>query len=332
MKKKINKPYVIAETACSHDGSVSRLKRMIDAAYQAGSDAIQFQVWASNNMVTENHPNKLKMKKIEINYSDWKKIFQFTKFNYPQMEIIACVYDIEALKLTHKFGANAFKIHSSDLGNVNLLKQASKLKKRIDLSIGGSTLKEIDIATKILRKNNVWLMYGIQSFPTDPNKINLNRIKLYEKKYKKNCGYQDHSPPGLSGILIPAAAIAKEIFIIEKHITDTRNRNGTDLESALNPKEFKIFTKSIMETYLSLGKKKIQKLSKIELNYRTYCKKKIYLKYDLNKNSVLKESDLIIRQPINSKGISVDEIEKIKGKQLIKNKKRNELLEVFDLK
>ena len=332
MKKKLNKPYIIAETACSHDGSISRLKKMIKAAYQAGSDAIQFQVWSSKNMVTKDNPNKLKMKKIEINYSDWKKIFNFTKLKYPKMEIIACIYDVEALKLTNKYGANAFKIHSSDLGNKNLLKHCSKLKKRIDLSIGGSTLKEISIATNILKKNNVWLMYGVQSFPTNPKKINLNRIKLYEKKYKTICGYQDHSPPGLPGVLIPSAAVAKGIFIIEKHITDTRNRNGTDLESALNPKEFKIFVNSIKETYLSLGESRFKKLNKIELNYRLYCKKKIYMKHDLNKNSILDENDFIIRQPINSKGISVDELDKIKGKKLIKNKKREELLEVSDLK
>lgn len=332
MKKKLNKPYIIAETACSHDGSISRLKKMINAAHQAGSNAIQFQVWVSKNMVTKDNPNKSKMKKIEISYSNWKKIFKFTKINYPKMEIIACVYDVEALKLTDKCGANAFKIHSSDLGNKNLLKHCSKLKKRIDLSIGGSTLKEISIATKILKKNNVWLMYGIQSFPTDPKKINLNRIKLYEKKFKRNCGYQDHSPPGLSGVLIPSAAIAKGIFIIEKHITDTRNRNGTDLESALNPKEFKIFVNSMNETYLSLGESKFKKLNKIELKYRAYCKKKIYMKHDLKKNSILDETDLIFRQPINSKGIPVDELYKIKGKKLIRNKKREELLEIFDLK
>lgn len=332
MKKKINKPYIIAETACSHDGSVARLKRMINASFKAGSDAIQFQVWNAENMVTVNNPNLNKMKKLEISYKNWRQIFEYTKKKYPSLEIIACIYDLEALEFANNFGANAFKIHSSDLGNKELLIRVSKLKKRVDLSVGGSTVKEISKALKILKKNDVWLMYGIQSFPTDPKNINLNKIKLYEKKFNKNVGYQDHSPTNMYAYLIPCASIGNGTCIIEKHITDTRERKGTDLESALNFKEFKNFVKCIRETYASLGQRKISKLNKMEEAYRIYSKKKIYLKKNLNKNYILKKSDLLIRQPMNKKGIPVDNLEIAVGKKLKKRKKKNDLLELKDIR
>ena len=327
-----NKVFIIAETACSHDGSVNRLKKLVKGAYEAGANAVQFQVWSHKDMVTPLHKNVKKLKSLELSINNWKKIFMYTKSKFPKLHIIACIYDTNALKICEKLGAQSYKIHSSDLGNYELLKEVSKTKKRIDLSIGGSKIFEVSKALKYLKKNDVWLMYGYQLFPTKPKNLNLLQLPKYASLFKKRIGYQDHSPPNLSGYSIPIAALSVGVKIIEKHITDDRKRKGTDSESALTPKEFKLFVKNCRDAQESLGDGKIKKLSKDEEKYRIYSKKKIFLKKKVKKNTILNRNDLIIRQPKGKKGMGVENLKSVIGKKLNKNKKAYDLIYNQDLK
>ena len=72
-------PYIIAETACSHDGSLTRLKKMINHSVKAGFSGVQFQIWKHKNIIYPNDPSANFLKKIEIDYNSWKKIIHFTK-------------------------------------------------------------------------------------------------------------------------------------------------------------------------------------------------------------------------------------------------------------
>jgi sialic acid synthase SpsE len=329
LNKKI---FIIAETACSHDGSKKRLKYLVKSAYEAGADAIQFQVWNCNDIVTLNNPNYRKLALIQLSVKEWENVFLYTKKNYPSLEIIACIYDLNALQICEKLGANSYKIHSSDLGNFELLQKISKIKKRIDLSVGGSQVNEIKKALKILKYNDVWLMYGYQLFPTNPKDLNLLQLRRYERIFNRPVGYQDHSPPDLSSFTIPAVAIGAGIRIIEKHLTDNRSRKGTDSESALNPKEFNIFVQKCREAVKSIGEGKIKKLTADQEKYRIYAKKKIFLSKNLKKNSIIKREDLLIRQPIGKIGINVDFISKVIGKKTKKFMKAFSVIQKKDLK
>ena len=330
--KSNKKIFIIAETACSHDGSEKRLKYLVKSAYEAGADAIQFQVWNCNDMATANNPNYRKLSLLQLSLKEWRNVFTYTKKNYPSLEIIACIYDLNALQICEKLGANSYKIHSSDLGNFELLKKISKIKKRIDLSVGGSQVNEIKKALKILKYNDVWLMYGYQLFPTNPKDLNLLQLRKYETIFNRPVGYQDHSPPDLSAFTIPAVAIGGGTRIIEKHLTDNRNRKGTDAESALNPKEFKIFVQKCREAVKSIGDGKIKKLTADQEKYRIYAKKKIFLSKNLKKNSIIKREDLLIRQPIGKIGINVDFIDNVIGKRIKKDMKAFSVIEKKHLK
>ena len=315
LKNYKNKLYIIAETACSHDGSVIRLKKLINAASKAKANAVQFQVWRQSNIITPKDPSKKKLKSIEISKKNWTKIFNYTKKKFKKLDIIACIYDVDALNFCNKLGASAFKIHSSDLGNFELLNAVAKTGKRVDLSIGGSTIKEIKKALQFFKQKNVWLMYGYQLFPTKPDNLNILKVKKYEKIFNLPVGYQDHSPPYLSGISIPTLAIGTGVNIIEKHITDYRIKSRTDAEAAFTPKEFEIFVQKCLEAKKAIGTGKIEKLNADEIAYREYSKKKIYAAHLIEKNSIIQRADLIIRRPITKKGIIVDDISKVLGKK-----------------
>lgn len=327
-KTKPKKTYIIAETACSHDGSLKRLKKLIRSAHKAKADAIQFQVWQSEDIVTPKHKDYKFLKSIELNKKKWKECFNFTKKKFPRLEIIACINDTKTLNFCNRLGAKAFKIHTSDLGNKKLLLEASKLKKRIDLSIGGSTEKEIKLALNYINNRcKVWLMYGYQLFPTKPGSLNILKMRNLFKKFKLEIGYQDHSPPNLSGYTIPILAIGSGINIIEKHLTDDRKRKGTDSESALEPKEFQSFVNKCNEAFLAMQYSNFSKLNREEIKYRKYSKKKVFFSKNLKKGNKITYDDLLIRRPVKKNGLFVDEIRKVLGKKIKKNVKKYQLVE-----
>ena len=327
-KTNFKKIYIIAETACSHDGSLKRLKKLVRSAYAAKANAIQFQVWQCDDIVTPKHKDYKFLKSIELNQKKWEECFHYTKKKFPRLEIIACVNDIKTLRFCDKLGAKAFKIHTSDLGNKDLLLEASKLKKRIDLSIGGSTENEIKLALSYINNNcEVWLMYGYQLFPTKPGSLNILKMKNLSKKFNLKVGYQDHSPPNISAYTMPILAIGSGINIIEKHLTDFRKRKGTDSESALEPKEFQTFVIKCNEASLAMQHSNLSKLNKEEIKYRKYAKKKVFFSKNLLKGDRITSDDLLIRRPIKKVGLFVNEIGKVLGKKITRNVKKYQLVE-----
>ena len=121
MKNKYNKPYIIAETACAHDGSLMKLIKMIDFVGNSNAQSIQFRVFSHKNTITKNHPDFKKIKKLVLTKDEWIKCFNYTKKKYPNLEIISSIPSSDELIFSDKLGADAFKLHSADLDNYELL-------------------------------------------------------------------------------------------------------------------------------------------------------------------------------------------------------------------
>lgn len=309
--------YIISETACAHDGSVERLKALIDASHLAGCNAVQLQVWNHKDIVTPDHPASEDLKRIELSEDEWRECFQYANTTYPNLEVIACVGDLRALEFSNHLGASAFKIHTADLGNYGLLDEVARTGKRIDLSIGASTFSEIQGAIdKIKERCQIWLMHGYQLFPTPTAGLNLRYMATLRQAFGLTVGYQDHSPPDdLSASTIPIAAIGSGINVIEKHITDSRVRKGTDHEAALEPEEMRKFVSLCREAALALGDGLHRSFTAEEIRYRKYSKKSIVLSRAVSAGEILSRADLtIMRTP--ELGSPADSLEEFVGKRM----------------
>jgi sialic acid synthase SpsE len=271
--------FIIAEMACSHEGDPQLARTIIDGAGRAGAGAIQFQIWRLKEILVARHPDYQKCARLEISQPDWSELAGYVRQRYPNMQIIACVQDGPSIDFCETIAVDAYKLHSSDLSNPPIVKRVAKTGRRIDLSVGASTIDEIQKALEWIRSESdsqVWLMYGYQRFPTPTDAIHLNYMRTLRELFRLPIGYQDHSAGGSdAGFWLPAAAIGLGVDIVEKHITHDRAKKGIDHEAALNPDEFARFVAMVREIDAAKGTAVPRPFSNEEQEYRKYCKKSL---------------------------------------------------------
>lgn len=289
--------YVIAEMACSHEGDPQLGRKIIEAATDAQADAIQFQIWLAKDVMVPHHPDYDKLRRIELSRKEWTELAQHARARRPQMEIIACVYERGSVDFAEGLKVDAYKLHSADLSNPLLVKYVAQTGKRIDLSVGASTLTEIQNAIDWIRgasNSNIWLMYGYQNFPTRTDDVHLDYMMKLREAFELQVGYQDHSDAETGAAFwLPAAAAGMGVDILEKHITHDRAFKGIDHEAALNPDEFARFVAMVREIEAARGIAVPKPFSADEQKYRKYSKKSIVAGRLLPKGTVVTESDLV---------------------------------------
>lgn len=331
---KWSKAYIIAEMACSHEGSAELARKIIDGAGKAGADAIQFQIWKPEEIMVPYHPEFKKLKEIELSHEVWADLAGYVRNNYPNMEIIACVYQLAGVDFCQNIKVDAFKIHSSDLSNPYLIKYVAETGKRIDLSIGASSLDEIETALEWIREvsdSKIWLMYGYQNFPTPTNEIHLNYMMKLKELFELPVGYQDHSDAEKDAAFwVPAAALGMRANILEKHITHDRSLNGADHEAALNPDEFGRFVAMVREIEAAKGSSVPKPFTAEEEKYRKYSKKSIVAARDLQVGDIIGEEDIRFMRT-ETLGLPPDQAHRLIGKKLNKKLRAYQLIQEGDV-
>lgn len=326
--------YIIAEMACSHEGDLSLAKKIIDGAGKAKADAIQFQVWSAAAMVAPYHPDFQLLQKLELKPEQWEELKNYSRKQFPEMHIIGCVYEQRSVDFCKKMGVDAYKIHSADLSNPYLIKYVASLGKRIDLSIGASTLEEIESAVRWIRetsKSEIWLMYGYQNFPTRSDDLHLNYMMSLKKKLSLPVGYQDHSDAeSPAAFWIPAASVGMGVDAVEKHITHDRSKKGVDHQAALNPDEFARFVKMIREIDLSKGCSDRKEFSPDELKYRKYAKKSLVARHRLSAGTKLAFDDFLFLRT-NELGLPPDQANLLIGRVTIHDIEAYQLIQERDV-
>lgn len=315
----MKRTFVIAEMACSHEGSLVLAKKIIDSSIEAGADAIQFQIWRHQDLVVPDHPDITVLRKIELSFEQWQELYEYVRNNSNGMEVIACVYDAVSADFANSLGVDAFKIHTSDVSNPALIKKVAAYRKRIDLSVGASTYSEIAKAIAWIREvsdSGVWLMYGKQLFPTEVKDAAIQQAVTLGKAFGLPVGYQDHTDADLAeAFWVPIAAVGAGLLIQEKHVTHDRSLRGVDHQAALNPDEFKKFVSAIRNVETALGDGFVQEFSDAEKKYRIYSKKSLVAAKGLGAGHVLSEGDLI---PLRAQSIGYppEKLDHLLGKVL----------------
>ncbi len=335
-----NKTFIIAEAGVNHNGSLEIAKKLIDAAVHAEADAVKFQTFSTDRLVTKNAPkadyqnettdrNESQydmLKKLELTYEEHKILEYYCQEN--NILFMSTPFDFESVDLLEKLGVELYKIGSGDLTNIPLLQYIAKKQKPMIVSTGMSNLGEVEEAVNYIKgcgNENIILLHCISNYPAAYEDVNLKAMNTLKEAFKLPVGYSDHT----SGIEVPIAAVAMGAKVIEKHFTLDKTMEGPDHKASLSSKELKEMVSNIRYVESALGNG-IKKPQDSERNNRKVSRKSLTAARNLKKGDKISKEDIDIKRP--GTGIPPKFIDEIVGSVLLRDTKINDILKWNNLK
>lgn len=314
--------FIIAEAGVNHNGSLKLAKKLIDVAVEAGADAVKFQTFKAENLVTKtadkagyqkqvtgSDESQFQMlKKLELSGKDHVELYDYCR--KAGIMFLSTPFDFESADLLEKLGVELFKISSGDITNMPFLKYVARKNKPIVLSTGMSTLGEVEEAIDWIKQEGneqIKLLHCTTSYPTLYTDVNLRAMETLRDAFKLPVGYSDHTP----GIEIPIAAAAMGACIIEKHFTLDNAMEGPDHKASLEPDELKSMVSCIRNIEMALGDG-VKKVTEKELQNLNIVRKSIVAARKIYKGHTIHEKDMAIKRP--QTGISPKYFSNLVGK------------------
>ena len=256
--------YIVAECGINHNGSFEIAKQLIDAAAEAGVDAVKFQKRTPRLSTPKAEWDKLRdtpwgtlsyikyREQVELPIEEHYDLMKYA--HALGLGFIDSVWDTQSLTDVDGIGIDAIKIPSAMLTNLDLIDQASNSIVPVILSTGMSTMEQISTAVSAAQNKstskNLAILHATSSYPCAPEELNLTLIPFLDQIFPWTIiGYSNHSP----GIIASVAAVALGAKIIEAHITLDRTSWGTDQAASIEPEGFARMVRYIRTTEQSLG-------------------------------------------------------------------------------
>ena len=261
----MNRVYIIAEAGVNHNGDKNLAFRLCDAAKAAGVDAVKFQTWKTEKIVTksaalaEYQENNISdkgasqfemLKQLELSYNEFVEVRDYC--NQIGIQFLSTPDTEEDMDFLLGLGIPFLKIGSGEVTNIPFLRAIGKRHQKVILSTGMSTLSEVEKAYNTLLESGakeVSLLHCTTNYPCPYDEVNLQAMQTLKAAFKCQVGYSDHT----MGIEVPIAAVAMGAEIIEKHFTLDKNMEGPDHKASLDPCELKQMVDSIRNIEKALG-------------------------------------------------------------------------------
>jgi N,N'-diacetyllegionaminate synthase len=310
----MTKVFIIAEAGVNHNGSVELAKKLIDVASDSGADAVKFQTFKAEKLVskkaqkaeyqkqtTELQESQYEMiKKLELDRGMHLELISYCR--QKNIMFLSTPFDHDSISLLSEMGLEIFKIPSGEITNLPYLKVIGGLNKQVILSTGMADIGEIEDALDLLissgtSKDNITVLHANTEYPTPMCDVNLKAMNTIAKTFKVKVGYSDHT----LGIEVPIAAVAMGAVVIEKHFTLDKTMAGPDHKASLEPCELKAMVSSIRNIEQALGHG-IKKPSPSEIPNMAIARKSIIALKSIAKGEKYTEENIGIKRPGN--GIS----------------------------
>ena len=326
--------FIIAEAGINHNGSVDLAKELIAVAKDAGADAVKFQTFTtdgllSKNIVVPKHVGSREslfetIKELELSEEEHYELSEYC--NQKGIIFMSTPLDIKSVDLLDDIGVPVFKIASCDLDNLPLLKYIAKKRRPIILSTGMGTISEVGEAVEVIQSNgndDMILLHCVSAYPPKAEDVNLRAINTLRDAFKLPVGYSDHT----IGITIPLAAVAMGAKVIEKHFTLDKTMEGPDHAVSADPVDLKSLVSGIRELEKSFGTG-VKAPSKDEIEMKKAFRKSIVAALNIKKGETITPKMLSIKRP--GRGISPKYFDFIVGKTAKMDIKSDDLITMAD--
>jgi sialic acid synthase SpsE len=282
--------FLIAEMAWAHDGEIDKALAIARGAVAARADALNIHLTSLPDYMTRDYgtgPGRASsggtgeslyeyLERISLEAGDWKAV---AKAVHDGGLALSCqCNDVESIGLACELDADVINVPPACLAEQPYLERAAAAGRPLLLGIGGATLAEIEAALEALRtggEDRIVLQHGVQSYPTDPETLNLRYLGTISTAFDLPVIFHDHTEAGTRhASIVPLACIALGIAGIEKHVTHDRSLHGEDWESALDPGELAEFASDMRTIERALGDPAWRPLGEGELRYRDVVRKR----------------------------------------------------------
>ena len=327
--------FIIAEVGANHNGDLKLAKKCIDAAALCGVDAVKFQTYTTEELLShkeaivtigQNGEITQTLKELFDNVTLKREIHKEI-YDYAKSKGLICFstpFSVEGVAFLEELDNPIYKIASSDVNYVDMLEVIGATKKPVFLSTGKCTLPEMDMAIELLQKSgttDLCLLHCIANYPSKMENMNLNVIKTLKQMYPEFIiGFSDHS----LGITASLGAVCFGAKIIEKHFTVDKNLDGPDHWFSMDPNDMKNLVIGIRDLEVAFGtQRKI--LAQNEIPEKYWATRSLHINKDLKAEDIINKEDLDMLRP--GYGISPFDRDKVIGIKLAKDIKKGTVLE-----
>ena len=331
--------FIIAEAGVNHNGKLELAKKLVDMAVECGADAIKFQTFRAEES-TGKFADKAKYQKENTNIEE-SQLEMIKKLELPfecfkilkdyccekKIKFISTPDGSESLNYLMSIGVDVIKIGSTEVSNIEFLKQIGKTNKEVILSTGMSTLGEVEKAIMALKSTgnkNIKIMQCTTDYPTAYEDVNVNAMVTMREAFKVPVGLSDHTVSNEAAI----AAVALGAEFVEKHITLDRKMEGPDHKASMPPDEFKAYISAIRNTEKLLGDG-IKKPTEREVEIMKDVRRSIVAARDIQEGEILTKEMVSYKRP--GTGINPEFVDVIIGKKIKAKLYKDQLIEWMDI-
>jgi len=314
--------YVIAEAGVNHDGCMDRARRLVEAAAEVGADAVKFQCFSADRLVTRGAPaadyqqragrslrQRELLARLELSRDELAELAR-EAWRYG-IDFLATPFSVPDLEFLVSLRVPAIKIASTDIVNGPLLDAAAGAGVPVIASTGASTVEEVRRAVARMRSGglrSLALLHCISSYPAPDGSVNLAAISTLARLFGCVTGFSDHT----QSVEMGRYAVLAGSCIIEKHLTLDRESPGPDHAFSLEPPAMKAYVRAVRQACRLLGDGQLRVTEEQE-EVRRIARASLVAGRDIPAGQVVTRQVLTVKRP--GDGISPMEIEHVVGRK-----------------
>ena len=332
-----SKPFVIAEVAQSHEGSLGNAFAFVDVAKACGVDAIKFQTHIADQESTANDQWRIKFSEQDVSRYDYWKRMEFTKDQWFKLKsycdsqeiiFLSSPFSAMAFRWLEEMDVPAWKLASGEVHNAQMLELLVKSKKPVIMSSGLSTVKETHkIAQGLMDKGlDVAVLHCTTQYPTQAGSVGMNVMEGFRDTLSCPVGLSDHS-----GEIFPSIVATYEgASIIEVHLTLHEQMFGPDVSSSLNPQQLCDLVKGCAFSWVMRGNP-VNKSRQLEglVKERTIFGRSLVAARQLEAGAIIGEDDLCYKKP--GGGLTFEQRDSLIGKRVITTIEQDGMMRLVDV-
>ncbi|HMQ31534.1 MAG TPA: N-acetylneuraminate synthase [Chloroflexaceae bacterium] len=298
--------FIIAEAGVNHNGELALARKLVEAAADAGADAVKFQTFRADRLVAPSSPKAAyqiettggaesqyeMLRRLEL--SEAMHLELIRQCEQLGLTFISTPFDEESADLLERLDLPAMKLPSGELTNLPLLRHIARKGRPMLISTGMAGIGEVEAAVRAVEQagaRDVALLHCVSNYPADPAAVNLRAMKTMERAFGYPVGYSDHT----LGSAVALAAVALGAAVIEKHFTLDTTLPGPDHRASIEPAELRELVRGIRAVEQALGDG-VKRATPDEADVAAVARRRLVAAQDIEAGVPLREQMVALRR------------------------------------